>query len=279
MLTANSQENQEPDFEVIALSTKYQQNMKKSQSISNLYTPNPNYLPNPTDPLYQIENISSADHVQDLVEEASFLESQIAGDFDLDELIGKFQINTLGYVKNGLIAFKIKSLRLYKQSCRTFKQFCEEHLGLSTWQVNRNIKAARVVMELIAHGFDTLPRCEAQCRALIAHCEENLVEAWRSITENLPSHQITAKSITLHLALETQQTMPNEERITVNRDLFNRIYIVALSVGTTIPELLEQIFQPKHDNCANYYYQEKIAQWQNDLSNLVGGQKNEILFD
>ena len=241
---------------------------------SNPYTSNPNYLPNPIDPLYQLENISDADHVQNLVEEAARLESQIAGDFDLDELVGKIKINTLGYVKNGLLAFKIKSLRLYKQSCRTFKQFCQEHLGLSTWQVNRNIRAAKVVMELVAHGFEILPQCEAQCRALVTHCEENLIKAWRSVTSNLPSHQITAKSITLHLAPETQQTMPNEERITVNRDLFNRIFAVALSVGTTIPELLEQIFQPKLDNCANYYYEEKIQQWQNDLSNLV--RENQI---
>ena len=241
---------------------------------SNPCTPNPNYLPNPADPLYQIEKISSADHVQNLVDEAARLESFIAGDFDLDELIGKVKINTLGYVKNGLIAFKIKSLRLYKQSCRTFKQFCQEHLGLSTWQVNRNIRAAKVVMELVAHGFDILPRCEAQCRALIAHCEENLLEAWRSITENLPSHQITAKTITNHLCPETETTVPNEEKILVKRDLFNRIYTVALSVGTSIPELLEQIFQPKQDNCANYYYEEKIIHWQNDLSNLV--RENQI---
>ena len=241
----------------------------------NPYKTNPQYLPNPADPLYQLENVSESDHVRDLIEEASLLESQIAGDFDLDELVGKIKINTLGYVKNGLIAFKIKSLRLYKNTHRTFKQFCQERLGLSTWQVNRNIRAARVVMELVAHGFEVLPQCEAQCRALLAHCEENLIEAWRSVTSNLSPHQITAKTITLHLAPEESQIVPNEERIIVNRDLFNRIYTVALSVGTSIPELLEQIFQPKLDNCANYYYEEKIHQWQKDLSNLIKSQNQE----
>lgn len=244
----------------------------------NLYKTNPKYLPNPADPLYQLENVSDSDHIQDIIDEASHLESQIAGDFDLDELVGKIKINTLGYVKNGLMAFKIKSLRLYRQSCRTFKQFCEERLGLSTWQVNRNIRAAKVVMELVAHGFEILPQCEAQCRALLAHCEENLVDAWRSVIENLPSHQITAHSITNHLCPERNETVPNEEKIIVKRDLFNRIYTVALSLGTSIPELLQQIFQPKHDNCANYYYEEKVRQWQNDLSNLVRGNENEIFI-
>ena len=240
----------------------------------NPYKINPNYLPNPVDPLYQLENISDADHIQNLIEEAANLESQIAGDFDLDELIGKIKINTLGYVKNGLLAFKIKSLRLYKQSCRTFKQFCQEHLGLSTWQVNRNIRAAKVVMELVAHRFEILPQCEAQCRALVAHCQENLIEAWQSVTENLLTHQITAHSITNHLCPETEKSVPNEEKIIVKRDLFNRIYTVALSVGISIPELLEQIFQPKHDNCANYYYEEKIQQWK-DLENLIKSQNKE----
>lgn len=281
--------------DVIALETRHQKDKRShstKKSASFPYDSNPNYLPNPVDPLYQIENISDADHVQNLIEEAARLESQIAGDFDLDELVGKIEINTLGYVKNGLIAFKIKSLRLYKQTCRTFKQFCEEHLRLSTWQVNRNIRAAKVVMELVAYGFEVLPQCEAQCRALLAHCEDNIVAAWRSVTENLLTHQITAKTITNHLRPETEQTVPTEEKITVHRGLFNRIYTVALSMGTTIPELLEQIFQPQHDNCAKlarsfatetaagslvyYYYEEKIQQWQNDLSNLVKGYQNEI---
>ena len=235
---------------------------------SNLYAPNPNYLPNPADPLYQIENISDADHVRDLVDEAVRLESQIAGDFDLDELTDKLKINTLAYVKNGLIAFKIKSLKLYKQNRATFKQFCEQDLGLSTWQVNRNIRAAKVVMELISYGFDILPRCEAQCRALLTHGSEDIVSAWKSITDNLSPHQITAKSITVHLSPETEQTEPKSERITVNQELFNRIFTVALSLGTTIEQLLEQIFQPKY-NCANYYYEEKVRQWQNDLDNLA----------
>ena len=78
------------NLDVIALETEHQEykrshSAKKSASFP--YASNPNYLPNPVDPLYQIENISDADHVQNLVEEAARLESQISGDFDLDELV------------------------------------------------------------------------------------------------------------------------------------------------------------------------------------------------
>lgn len=82
--------------------------------MKNYYATNPNYLSNPADSLYQIEQISNADHVQDLISEAAFLEDRTEGEFDIEELIGKMKINTLGYVKNGLIAFKIKTLKLYR---------------------------------------------------------------------------------------------------------------------------------------------------------------------
>ena len=237
----------------------------------NPYATNPRYLPNPASSLYHAEHISDADHVQDLVDEAAWLEDSIAGDFDLDELVGKIKINTLGYVKNGLIAFKIKTLKLYKNTCHTFKQFCQEHLGLSTWQVNRNIRAAKVVMELVVYGFETLPQCEAQCRSLLTHGCEDIIAAWQSVVDNLQPHQITASSIKSHLASEAEEPMPKEEKITVKRDLYNRIFTVALSIGTSIEQLLEQIFQPKQ-NCANYYYEEKVEQWQNDLEKLVESQ-------
>lgn len=234
------------------------------------YKINPNYLPNPADSLYHAEQISSANHVQDIVEEAARLEDRIAAEFDLDELVDRMKINTLAYVKNGLMAFKIKTFKLYKNTHSTFKEFCQQQLGLSTWQVNRNIRAAKVVIELVTAGFEVLPQNEAQTRALLTHGCEDIVAAWRSLVDHLKPHEITARTITKHLAPEHDETVPKEERITVKRDLFNRIFTVALSLGTTIEQLLEQIFQPKYDNCANYYYEEKVEQWQSDLENLVG---------
>ena len=59
-------------------------------------------------------------------------------------------------------------------------------------------------------------------------------------TKNLKSnHQITARSIADHLKPEKEETVPIKESITVNRSLFNRIFTVALSLGTTIKQLLE----------------------------------------
>lgn len=240
----------------------------------NPYRTNPNYLSNPADSLYSAEQINEADHIQDLIDEATSLEDRIAGEFEIEELVNKIKINTLSYIKNGLIAFKIKTLKLYKNTHFTFKEFCETQLGLSTWQVNRNIKASKVCLELATNGFDILPQNEAQARSLLTYGCEDIIAAWRSVVNNLLPHQITARSIADHLKPEKEETVPKEERIIVNRDLFNRIFTVALSLGTTIEQLLEQIFQPKQ-NCANYYYEEKVEQWQNDLENLIAKNQTE----
>ena len=239
-----------------------------------IYKTDREFLPNPVDSLYQTDTelIGTSDHVRDLYDEAVALEDKIAADFDLDELVGKFKINTMAFVKNGLIAFKIKQLKLYKNVCKTFKQFCTEHLGISCWQVNRNIRAAQVVMELIAHGFEQLPRCEAQARALLsatAGDESSVVDAWKSVNENLEPHQITAHTITTHLNPESSKSEPISEKITVKRNLFEKIQTAALAIGMSIEQLLEEIFQPVVENCANYYYQEKIEQWQNDVERLT----------
>lgn len=238
-----------------------------------IYQTDREFLPNPVDPLYQTdaELISTSDHVQDLYNEAISLENKIAGDFDLDEVINQVKINSLAFIKTGLLLFKAKQLRLYKQVCKTFNQFCTEHLGMSVWRANRLIRATRVVLELVAHGCHILPVNEAQTRALLtatAGDEGNIVDAWKSITENLEPHQITARTITNHLKPE-EKTDPIHEKIVVKRNLFARMQSAALAIGTTIEQLLEEIFQPVIDNVSNYYYQEKLEHWQKDVAKLV----------
>lgn len=241
---------------------------------TTIYKTDREFLPNPVDPLYQTDEelISDADWIQDIYDEAVSLENKIAGDFDLDEIVSKIKISTLAYIKSGLWAFKVKQLKLYKQVCKTFKQFCTEYLGITAWQVNRNIRASQICIELIAHNFDVLPRCEAQARALIsatADGEISVVDAWKSVTENIPPHQITAKSISNHLNPESEQSEPIEEKIVVKRNLFQRMQTAALSIGMSISQLLEEIFQPIVENCANYYYHEQVSRWQQDLQRLI----------
>ncbi len=242
--------------------------MKKTR---NPYPTQRGFLPNPMNALYDEDaEISDAVHIQQIVNLASELEDEIAGGFDLDSLLFQIKDNSLGFVKNGLIAFKIKSLKLYEGVSRTFKQFCQDVLGYSVWQVNRLIVSAKVCIELIAAGFEILPKCEAQCRELRACCdtEQEIVWAWRSVIENIEPHKITAKSIRAHLKPDEEKDEPDTEKIEVSQDLFAAMHYYARNAQMTVVQLLEEIFQPKMD-CANWAMDKKIEAWQEDLEKMV----------
>ena len=237
----------------------------------NPYSFNLSFLPNPCDALYQDDvEISKSAHVQELVQLAHDLEDQLSGDFNLDFLLFQIADNSLAFVKTGLLFFKIKYFKLFKSVCGTFKQFCQEKLGYSVWQVNNQIKAARVVMTLVAAGFDQFPKNELQCRTLRSCCEneEELVLAWQSVVDNIEQHKITAKSIRAHLKPEEEKEVPETEKIEVPHNLFETIYRNAVLAKMTVVELLHEIFQPTQ-NCDNWHFDKKIERWQEDLEKLV----------
>ena len=96
----------------------------------------------------------------------------------------------------GLLLAKIKFLKLYKNyGDRTFASFCKEQLRKQRWQINDTIKAARVVLDLMYAGFDILPTNISQAVALAKLEEDELVENWRKVIENIPLDKITVKSI------------------------------------------------------------------------------------
>ncbi len=247
--------------------------MKKTR---NPYSVSRGFLPNPMNALYEEDaEISDAKHIQEIFTLARSLEDEIAGGFDLGSLIFQIKDNTLGFLKNGMISFKIKSLKLYEGVSRTFKQFCQEQLGYSVWQVNRLINAAKVCIELIAAGFDQLPKCELQCRELRSCCdtEQELVWAWRSVIENIEPHKITAKSIRAHLKPDEEKDEPDTEKIEVSQNLFAAMHYYASNAKMTVVQLLEEIFQPVQ-NCANWAMEKKIDAWQEDLEKMVNEHDN-----
>ena len=169
--------------------------------LKNPYSTNRDFLPNPATALYQAEEveISNLPWIQEIVEAALNLEDKIEGDFDdLEYFRFQIQNNTFGFVRTGLIAFKIKYFKAYKKIAKTFKRFCEDHLHKSHWMINRVIVAAKVVVDLIAAGFDQLPSNEAQCRALMAGCEEdleNLVDEYENQQNSAPDRPIIKFSV------------------------------------------------------------------------------------
>jgi hypothetical protein len=240
--------------------------------MKNPYKTDSTILANPFDFLYQQSDagISQDDAIQELIDYAIELDDQIEGDFNLSSLVLDIRNNTLSFVRTGLIAFKIKSLKLYKNQFGSFRMFCLQALGITHWQINRTIQAARIVLELIHNGFEILPRNEAQCRELSQYVGTELVRVWREITAEIPPHQITARSI--HEYLNPAEEIESENTtIKLPRKLYSCLLTLAIDAGMSIVELLEDTFFDHVEPVPIG----KVLRWEEDLKNLISEHSQE----
>ena len=246
-------------------------NFKKK---SNPYKIPKGYVANPYDFLYQnyqVE-ISGRDDIVTLYNRAIELDEKIEGDFDLDEMTHLIRLNSLAFVETGLIAFKIRAMRLYKEKYDNFTDYCQIELGRSRSYVDRLIKASDVVLELIRNGFSVLPKNESQARLLSYFTGSELVWRWRAIIETIAPHKITAQSIFVFLNGTEETTEPESEFIQLPQYLSDHISRYALAVGMTLQNfavmLLEQIFKPAKPK-TNWRDFEKEHEWRSDLEKLI----------
>ncbi len=175
------------------------------------------YLKNPSDFLYGIDEEKASNlptHLRDLIDFGLDLEDRNSGDLEesFGHMIYQFQSDRFAFVRRGLIGSKIKFYKLYKTlDYKTFNSFSEEIFGKSSWQVNREINAARVVFALLSAGFDVLPTCTAQAEVIKNFGMEELIENWNLVIETIPAHQITANAIRqlLFTPTENERAMKN----------------------------------------------------------------------
>ena len=233
-------------------------------TIRNPYKASQGFSSNPFTPLYQQpdEKIELEESLEDLLDYANILEDKIAGDFNLSQIITEIKSNFLSFVRTGLLAYKVKLWKLYRKSYRNFKEFCENALGLTHWQINRTIEAARVVMELVQSGFSILPQCEAQARPLTKYTGAELCANWQIVVENVPPSKITGKSIMEVLGMETKA-----KNLRLPKELYERIRKRALDLGISVEQLLELTFG--EDNEVHEVDEELVAAWEEDLARLT----------
>ncbi len=228
------------------------------------------FLTPPTQSLYQEYDgeISQLDWIPDLLEDAVELDNNISGDFDLDYLKFRIYSNEYAFIRTGLIAFKIKAFKLYRGVAKSFKKFCEDHLHKTHWMVDRLIRAAKTCIDLIVAGFQVIPRNEAQCRSLMAHCEGDLVLAWQHVLDDHEGqiHKITAKSIKRSLKGEEEE--PKMETLVVTAMLYAAIWKAAQLQEMKPIEYLEELFLGKQ-NCDNFAQRIKLKRWEEDLEDLT----------
>lgn len=197
------------------------------------------YLANPFDHIYKDETqLSDRPEIQELKQYAVDLEDKIEGDFDPEYIEFEFNYNRLAYVRNGLLLAKLKFLRIYKSvGDGTFASFCRERLRITRWQINDNIKAARVAMELLYAKFEVLPANISQAMALASLTGEELIHAWRSVVESIAPDEITHKSIRAHLFPPTEKDLP-AATLKLPHVLHESIHKEAAEQGLSIPQFL-----------------------------------------
>ena len=183
-----------------------------------------------------------------------------------------------------LLLAKLKFLKLYKRfGDGTFASFSRKQLNITRWQVNDNIKAARVAMELIYAGFDILPTNISQAIALSSLTGDELVHAWRKVVNSIEPDRITHKSIRSFLFPATEQDS-SATTIQVPLAFHENIHREAADRGMSIVELIKTMFEffvsGGNSHLFNYEkhiidYRERERIWRQDLANLVAQKKLE----
>ncbi|MBD2578636.1 hypothetical protein [Oscillatoria sp. FACHB-1406] len=175
-----------------------------------------------------------------------------------------------GFVRAGMIAARVKRLHLHlKAGFLSFKDWCDKALKKTHWYVNKLIDAAEIVTTLLHAGFDVLPTCEAQCRPLVKLFDkktgsaDELIEAWHEITETIPAQHITTNRINEYLG---ELKPPAKQRISLPKELYEKLDRQAQSKGLTVEELLESFAEEEEPSEVE---PEKQEEWQKDVQALV----------
>ncbi len=132
----------------------------------------------------------------DLIEEFEEPHSNwVTPDGHYEDALSWLKRHKWGWVKYGVWADHFKLKRLYHGAYKTWRQFCEKELHQSHWYVDKIIKAARVIKDLICAGFKVLPQNEDQCRPFTKFWGKKLIENWAMIVDAVEPHLITSDLI------------------------------------------------------------------------------------
>lgn len=230
----------------------------------NPYKTKKGFLADPFASLYQASDrkMSQDESIENLIHYACSLEECIPGDFDLQTVVTEIKSQILSFVRTGLLAYKVKISKLYRRVHKNFKTFCEKTLGISHWQINRKIEAARVVIELAQAGFTVLPTCEAQARPFTKLYGAELCNKWKTVVDSLEPHTITSNQINEVLGVETKTAS-----LRLPKKLYEQIRRKALDMGLSIEQLLNIMFEDEQKTST--VEREVLTKWEEDLKSFT----------
>jgi hypothetical protein len=99
-----------------------------------------------------------------------------------------------GFIEVGSALLKIRDSRLYRQSFRTFEQYCRERWGMVASRARQLCLAAEAVNNLES-VTNVTPANEAQARPLAPLAPEQQREAWSRAVETAPNGHPTAAHV------------------------------------------------------------------------------------
>lgn len=197
---------------------------------------------------------------------------------DLDRLLDLIKLDNLAYIRKGCSYAEIKFKRLYKHLYSRFDDYAVHELGTTTRSVCVHIHASRVGLILLFAGFtyEELPQNMSQAYAL--HCalsslydgsysDQQLIDAWNKVLENIPRHKRTGDSIRELLNptpvkkedLYTKVELP----LAVYTKVLKAAYDAKLSVSKLIDNVVSVLTDFKKQEIKSF------IKWVLDINNLL----------
>lgn len=233
---------------------------------------------------YLLNQLSSLDcsedpaHIQDLIQWAKDLREVGAKWLDLPSAIAEFNTQQFGWFKQGLLLDRVYRGNRWKDYAKRWRDWTEKFLGHTPWYCRNLMKAAQVVMVLLAEGFTVLPRCLAQCEPLFKYLTkdggQDLIDKWQEVVNAHPvDHHRSAAAIKETLG---EIDPPKKKRLGLSPDLHAALYRRAAYEGKSpedlIREWLGEDIAPTpepHETTPPTPAEDAIAHWQDDVTQLI----------
>lgn len=174
----------------------------------------------------------------------------------------ELQTHQMSWVRQGLVADRVRRYRLYKKQHPDWNTFCREVMGKDGWQINKIIDAALATMVLVREGFGILPTCLSQAQELVRCClkgEILLTDAWQGVLEHVPlPYCITRSRIGEALGFPHENNnIPKSQR--------DKLKWLADRDGVTLSEKIDQIIKDE-ENCYDDDDDEQLDESDSELS-------------
>ncbi len=119
-----------------------------------------------------------------------------------NELIIKKGLKTFSAVGNALLI--IRDGKLYRESHKTFEDYCGERWGIKQSRAYQLMDSAKVTDNLKTSTIVELPATESQARPLAKLPADKQAEVWESVTEKAKREErkVTAKDVEMAVSAE-----------------------------------------------------------------------------